>query len=282
LDDTIVTTTQVENVTRLAVLGLIPEFESTAKRPGPKDPTTGETSPSLSNPLIDDPRSQVSEAYRSLRTTILLSQPGSPPRKLLISSALPKEGKSTTSYNLALSFAMLGKRVLLIDADMRRPSLHARAGQSGERGLSTLLTSSENPDDVILKLPSAENLYLLTAGMPPPNPTELLASPVFGELIDSLSNQYDHVFIDSPPALLVSDPVIIATKVDGVIVVVRSGTATKTSLLRVTESMLRNKANLLGFVLNSVNTESAEYYHSYGYYGGSYTGEGNYYGKDRS
>jgi len=118
--------------------------------------------------------------------------------------------------------------------------------------------------------------------MPPTNPTELLSSPVFGELIDSLSNQYDHVFIDSPPALLVSDPVIIATKVDGVIVVVRSGTATKTSLLRVTESMLRNKANLLGFVLNSVNTESAEYYHSYGYYGGSYTGEGNYYGKDRS
>jgi capsular exopolysaccharide synthesis family protein len=282
LDDTIVTTTQIENITRIAVLGLIPLYEPSAPRPGRKKPATGVQPPVFADPVMDEPRSQAAEAYRSLRTTILLSQPGSAPRKLLLTSALPREGKSTTSYNLAACFAMMGKRVLLIDADMRRPGLHLRAGVANTNGLSTLLTSSANPSDVIVQLPSAENLFFLPAGITPPNPTELLASPVFGELIDSLSKQYDHVFIDSPPALLVADPVIIATKVDGVIIVVRSGAATRPTLLRVTESVTRNKANLLGFVLNAVNTESADYYHAYGYYGGSYTGKGEYYGKDKS
>ncbi len=282
LDDTIVTTAQIENLTHLAVLGLIPQFESGAARMERKEPLAGENVSKFSDPVMDAPRSQAAEAYRSLRTTILLSQPGSPPRKLLLSSALPREGKSTTSYSLATSFALMGKRVLLIDADMRRPSLHQRAGVPNRKGLSTLLTSTASPDDVIFSFPNVENLFLIPAGLAPPNPTELLASPVFGALIDSLSIQFDHILIDSPPALLVADPVIIAAKVDGVIVVVRSGAATRATLLRVTENMLRNKANLLGFVLNAVNTESAEYYHAYGYYGGSYSGEGNYYGKDKS
>jgi len=281
LDDTIVTTTQIESVTRVAVLGLIPLFEQSVTRAGSKTPPAGALPPIFSDSVLNEPSSQAAEAYRSLRTTILLSQPGSPPRKLLLTSALPREGKSTTCYNLAASFAMMGKRVLLVDADMRRPSLHVRAGVPNTTGLSALLTSSADPNEAIIQLPAVENFFLLPAGVTPPNPTELLASPVFGELIDSLTTQFDHVFIDSPPALLVADPVIIATKVDGVIVIVRSGSATRPTLLRVTENMIRNKANLLGFVLNAVDTQSSDYYHSYGYYGGTYSGKGEYYGKDK-
>jgi capsular exopolysaccharide synthesis family protein len=278
LDDSIVTSTQIEGLTRIPVLGSIPKFEGSLNLPAGKD--LPKLSSSAARSVMGEVNSQAGEAFRALRTALLLSQPGAPPRALLVTSPLPAEGKSTTCYNLAVSFAMLGKRVLMIDADMRKPTLHRRVGHFNS-GLSTLLTSQTDPADTIVPDPEIENLSLLLAGPTPPNPTELLGSGTFSALIESVSKQYDLVLIDTPPTMLVADPAIISTTVDGVVVVVRAGSSTRLTLMRTLETLRRNRANVMGFVLNFVDTKSSEYYYAHGYYGGKYYGE-NFYGKDKS
>jgi len=274
LDDSIGTSLEVESLTALPVLGSIVQFESSS------GPLTRKNQNSLSTPgaqvggwLTSDPKSQASEAYRALRTTLLLSQPGSAPRTLLLTSSLSSEGKTTTTYNLAVSFAMLGRRVLALDADLRKPSLHRHVRNSNLHGLSNVLTSSLDPSEVIVDDPNVPNLSILTSGPIPPNPAELLGSAAFSETLETLSKRYDLLLIDSPPAMLVADSFIMSSKVDGVVVIVRSGSTTRPALSRVTENLRRNNANLLGFVLNAVNSKSAEYYYTYGYYGQSYEKE---------
>jgi len=278
LDDSVVTSVQIEGLTRVPVLGSIPKFESSSNLSAGKDlpKLTSATSS-----VMGEVNSQAGEAYRALRTALLLSQPGSPPRTLLVTSPLPAEGKSTTCYNLAVSFAMLGKRVLMIDADMRKPTLHRRVEGFNTSGLSTLLTSPSDPAGTIIQDSNVENLSFLLAGPTPPNPTELLGSSTFATLIESVSKQYDLVLVDTPPTMLVADPAIVSTTVDGVVVVVRAGTSTRLTLLRTLETLRRNRANVMGFVLNFVDTKSSEYYYAHGYYGGKYYGE-NFYGKDKS
>jgi capsular exopolysaccharide synthesis family protein len=281
LDDSIVTTTQIESLTRVPVLGLIPKFELSSNLPASKDQSELATLTTRSGVAMGEPNSQAAEAYRALRTALLLSQPGSPPRTLLVTSPLPAEGKTTTCYNLATCFALMGKRVLIIDADMRKPALHRRTGDPNAMGLSTLLTSSLDPDDLILQHPNVANLSFLSSGPVPPNPTELLASEIFATAIASVSKQYDLVLIDAPPAMLVADPAIISAMVDGVMIVVRAGVTTRLTLLGAVEKLQRSKANVIGVVLNRVNTKSTEYYYTHGYYGGKYYGD-NFYGKDKS
>jgi succinoglycan biosynthesis transport protein ExoP len=274
LDDSVVTSMQVEDLTGIPVLGSIPQFDYTSRLPGRKNHLPAEALASPSGAWItSQPNSQPAEAYRALRTTLLLSQPGSPPRTILVTSSLPKEGKSTTTYNLAACFAILGTRVLALDADLRKPSLHRLTRNSNDRGLSNLLTSSLDPADFIIQDPQVENLSVLPAGPTPPNPAELLGSVAFANLLDRLSREYDLVLIDSPPAMLVADSSIMSAMVDGVMVVLRSEATTRPALTRVAETFRRNKANLLGFVLNAVDTRSSEYYYSYGYYGGEYYGD---------
>jgi capsular exopolysaccharide synthesis family protein len=273
LDDSIVNSNQIESLTRMPVLGSIPKFNSTLDQPATKGQRELEAPVQNSIGAVAGSDSQADEAYRALRTAILLSQPGSPPRSLLVTSPLPSEGKTTTCHNLAVCFALLGKRVLMIDADMRKPAIHRRAGTSNASGLSTLLTSTLHPSDIIFPDPSVENLSILAAGPIPPNPTELLGSATFAALITSVSEQYDLVLIDAPPAMLVADPIIISATVDGVVVVVRAGSSTRLTTLGVVESLQRAKANVVGFVLNFVDTKSSEYYYAHGYYGGKYYGK---------
>ncbi len=273
LDETISTSLDVESLTSAPVIGIIPRFEpsATLKKPQP-GAERGEVAGQRGG-VMGERNSEAGEAYRELRTTIQLSQAGAPPRRLLVTSPLPGDGKSTTCYNLAAGFALLNKRVLLLDADMRKPSLHKRTGIRPSKGLSTFLTSSIDLASVVFPVPGVENLFFLAAGPLPPNPAELLTAPPLEKLMAVATEQYDMVIIDSPPALMVSDSSIISGLVDGVVVVACAGRSTRTALLRTLRNLRRHQAKVLGVVLNMVDTKSSDYYYAYGYYGGKYYGE---------
>jgi len=273
LDETISTSLEIEGLTQTPVIGIIPKFEPTVSTKNVNPEAVPGEAAKQQGGVMGQRNSEAGEAYRELRTTIQLSQAGSPPRKLLVTSPLPGDGKSTTCYNLAAGFALLNKRVLLLDADMRKPSLHKRTGIRPAKGLSSLLTSSADLGSLVLPVPGVENLFFLGAGPLPPNPAELLTAPPLAKLIAAASEQYDMVIIDSPPALMVSDSSIISGSVDGVVVVACAGRSTRTALLRTLRNLRRHQAKILGVVLNMVNTKSSEYYYAYGYYGGKYYGE---------
>jgi succinoglycan biosynthesis transport protein ExoP len=213
-----------------------------------------------------DQWSSVAEAYRALRTSMLLSPAGSPPRTVLFTSGLPGEGKTTTVINTAISLAQLGASVLVIDADLRKPTTHKGFGVERAQGLSTLLSRNAEIDSAIQKLP-IPNLSLLPCGPIPPNPAELISSEKMKELIATLSGRYNHILIDSPPLMYVTDPLVLSTLVDGVILVVHGGKSTR-GVVRQSREMLTNiGAKLSGVVLNNVNLRYQSYsdfaYHSY-------------------
>jgi capsular exopolysaccharide synthesis family protein len=221
------------------------------------------------------PKSDISESYRALRTAILLSATGSPPRVMLVTSALPQEGKTTTSINTAVVLAQKGARVLLVDADLRRPSIHKVFNLKPKVGLSTLLTGSSRIENTITNLPQMPNLFLLPAGPPPPHPAELLGSSLMKQYIEEWRGQYDHVIFDTPPALSVTDSILLSVDMDSVVLVVRSGNTTKAALRRTRELLDQVNARVLGVVVNAVDVDSPDYYHYY-YYGSKYGGYGRY------
>lgn len=214
-----------------------------------------------------DPRSTLAEAYKQLRTSILLSTAGPAPRTLLITSASPGEGKTTTAVNTAVSLAQTGARVLLVDADLRRPMVHNVFNVVNSAGLSTMLSRDVNEPDVLslLELHTESNLNLLTSGPIPPNPAELLGSSQMKQLVQLLASHFDHIVIDSPPITSVTDGVWLASLVDGVILVVHGGQSTR-DLVRRTRQILRGVgARIFGVVLNNVKQHDDEYYYR-GYY----------------
>jgi polysaccharide biosynthesis transport protein len=272
LDDSVTSIQEVENLSAVPVLAGIPSFiSSSISLPG-KRPFKG-PSKNAERQSYGKSTSEVSEAYRTLRTAILLSHPGQPPRTLLVTSAVSGEGKTTTCYGLGACFAGLGHRVLLIDADMRRPSLHLHLNTADKRGLSNLLTSALSPPDCVIEDPNVKSLFILQAGTLPPNPAELLASKEFDGLLDTLSAQYDFILIDSPPAMVVTDASILSVKVDAVLVVIRWAATSRSAISRIFETFRRNRAKVLGIAFNAVNTKSAEYYYERGYYGTDYKSE---------
>jgi capsular exopolysaccharide synthesis family protein len=267
LDDSIKTGIEMGMLTQLPVLGSIPSFEQKAFGSVSK---RNQTFPGLNETMVArtaKPQSLPGEAYRALRTTLMLSHPGAPPRTLLVASALPGEGKTTTMCNLAACFAQTGKKVLAIDADMRKPGLRKSGESDVHAGLSTVLSSDADPMTVIKPYGASVNLYLMAAGPEPPNPTELLGSARFQEVIQGLMSEFDLIVIDSPPAMLVADSALMASVVDGVVVVIRSGRSTRLTLHHFLENMRRNKANLLGFVVNDVDTDSPDFHYAFGYSG---------------
>src|SRR5207302_3329269 len=165
------------------------------------------------------PRSEAAEAYRSLRTSILLSSYGAPPKVILVTSAVPQEGKTTISANSAMVLAQRGGRVLLVDADLRRPGIDRLFGFRSRGGLSTLISGSDKFEDVIFPFPELPNLYILPAGPIPPHPAELLGSAVMKEHLVRWRDQFDHVIIDTPPCLSVTDAVVLSPQADRIILV---------------------------------------------------------------
>ncbi len=213
-----------------------------------------------------DGLSSVVEAYRMLRTSLLLSSAGKPPRTILLTSSQPGEGKTTTAVNTAISMAQLGASVLLIDADMRRPTVHKTFKIGLVNGLSTYLSGNGEIDKLIVKLPMP-NLSVLTAGPIPPNPAELISSERMRVMLRMLSSRYDHIIIDSPPLITVTDPVILSTMVDGSMLVVQSGRSTKEMIRRARQELAGVNARIFGVILNNVDIKrdgyDEYYYHRY-------------------
>jgi capsular exopolysaccharide synthesis family protein len=214
----------------------------------------------------------MAESYRAVRTSILLTSAGTPPKIVLITSALPQEGKTTTSINCAVVLAQKGSRVLLVDCDLRRPSIHKTLGMGPRAGLSNVLTGNATLQQATVRSTILPNLFILPAGTPPPNPAELLASAGMKHILTQMREQYDHIVIDTPPTLSVTDAVVLSTAADSVVLVIRSGQTTKQALRRARELLSQVNARVSGILLNAVDLNSADYhYYEYqGKYGNRY------------
>jgi succinoglycan biosynthesis transport protein ExoP len=213
--------------------------------------------------------STVAEAYRSLRTSVLLSTAGGPPKSMLVTSGQPGDGKTTTVINTAVSLAQLGSSVLIIDCDLRKPTTHKMLGVSQALGLSAYLAGHAGLDGLIQKLPIA-NLSILPCGQIPPNPAELVSSDRMREMLKILSEQYDHILVDSPPLMYVSDGLILSTMVSGVILVVQGGKSTRDLIRRTRHELTNVGAKIFGVVLNNLDVRGNDYY--YGRYYSDYGG----------
>ena len=268
VDNTVRTPEQAQAISGLPSLGMIPagsksSGESSAKRG--LIVTGGKESVELITQ--SRPQSQMAESYRALRTSLLLTSVGAPPKIILITSALPREGKTTTSINTAIVLAQKGTRVLLIDADLRRPSVHKALGINPRVGLSNVLTGGATLQQATVRSTIMPNLYILPAGPPPPNPAELMASAQMVDLLAELRNQYDHVILDTPPTLSVTDAVVLSIRADAVVLVIRSAQTTKPALRRSRDILAQVNARVAGVLLNAVDLESADYYYHYEYQG---------------
>jgi capsular exopolysaccharide synthesis family protein len=211
--------------------------------------------------------SAAAEAYRMLRTSILLSTAGHPPKTIMITSGQPGDGKTTTVFNVALALAQLKAEVLVVDCDMRKPRIHKLLQLQKGEGLSTLLSSGGDPDNFISRTP-VPHLSVLPCGYVPPNPSELISSESMKELLRSLAERFDYVIVDSPPMISVSDPIILSTLVDGVIFVVKSGQSKGELVRRACQDLSAVGARVLGVTLNNLNIrkDGYEYYRQYRYY----------------
>jgi polysaccharide biosynthesis transport protein len=273
-DDTVSTSSELELCSGLPVLCSVPVNQHQGR---PKaDPGDGDKYDPQVPMLVNYPRSQAAEAFRGLRTSILLSTPDLQPKVIVIASSIAGEGKTTVSANLGVSFAHRGESVLLIDADLRRSSLHTQFGLPYSRvGTSTLLTRRTDDTGIVTPLESLPNLKLLPAGPHPPNPAELLGSKRMVELLEAYSLEYDRIIIDTPPILSVADSLALSHLADAVVLVVRSGIARKKAVLRVRDLLQRANSNLVGVVFNCVNLQLENYYRAQGT--GYGKAMGNYY-----
>jgi succinoglycan biosynthesis transport protein ExoP len=268
LDNTVRTTEQAQMISGLASLGMIP-LGSKTNRDGANPKRLALAASKEAVELVSQarPQSQMAESYRALRTSLLLSNLGAPPRVIMVTSALPQEGKSTTSINTAVVLAQKGVKVLLIDADLRRPSIHKTLGMGPRSGLSNVLTGSITLQQAIAVSTVLPNLHILPAGTPPPNPAELLASNNMKEVLDELRGQYDHIVVDTPPTLSVTDAVVLSPRADAIVLVIRSGQTTKQSLRRARDVLTQVNARVSGVLLNAVDLSSPDYYYYYEYKG---------------
>ncbi len=268
MDNTVRTPEQATALSALPSLGMIPLGSKSASYGGSGKRLALTASKEVVETVTQvRPQSQMAESYRALRTSLLLSNLGAPPKVIMVTSARPQEGKTTTSINTAIVLAQKGVRVLLIDADLRRPSIHKALGMGPRSGLSNVLTGSATVQQTITTSPILPNLFIMPAGTPPPNPAELLASSNMRDLILELREQYDHIVIDTPPTLSVTDAVVLSPRADATILVIRSGQTTKQALRRSRDILMQVNAHVAGVLLNAVDLSSPDYYYYYEYQG---------------
>jgi succinoglycan biosynthesis transport protein ExoP len=268
MDNTVRTPEQAQAVSALPSLGMIPLGSKSGNHgPAGKRLTLTASKEVVETVTLVRPQSQMAESYRALRTSLLLSNLGAPPKVIMVTSARPQEGKTTTSINTAIVLAQKGVRVLLIDADLRRPSVHKTLGMGPRSGLSNVLTGSATVQQTITTSPILANLFIMPAGTPPPNPAELLASANMKDLVAELRQQFDHIVIDTPPTLSVTDAVVLSPRADATILVIRSGQTTKQALRRARDILMQVNAHVAGVLLNAVDLTSPDYYYYYEYQG---------------
>ena len=264
-DDTLTDSFQVETLTNLPVLGSIPFHRMEAK------PREGALAAESSSFLVA-PESATAEAFRSLRSGLTLSGVGRKLKILSITSALPGEGKSYTVYNLGLAFAATGLKVLILDADLRRPRQHILFRAPREDGLADVLVGLKPFDDALIAHPIEANLTLMPAGRQSPLAAELLGSGEIGKVFEAARERFNLVLVDNPPSLPVADAVIVGTHCDGTIGVLRSGRTSRKALQRFVQTLARNRIHILGLVIEAVDMSATEYRSVYGYNARSYYG----------
>jgi capsular exopolysaccharide synthesis family protein len=276
LDNTVKTPDDIETLARLPSLAVVPAFgdDGVSTKPARllKSARSNGFERRIELVAHQLPASQTSEAFRALRTALLLSQAGHPPQVILVSSALPREGKTTAAANLAVTLAQLGDKTVVLDADLRKPGVGRVLSLGSDKcgGLSSYLAGVSTLDQVVVHHPVIPNLAAIPTGPLPPNPADLLSSHKLAEAITELRKKYKFVVIDSPPIMAATDAVILSVQADGVLLVVRSGETPKEAFTRTRDLLNSVKCHLLGVVLNAVNPSAPDYYYSYRYYPYSY------------
>jgi capsular exopolysaccharide synthesis family protein len=270
LDDTLKSIEDVDRHLHLPTLALIPAPREARRLlgRGAPEPEPGATTALA---LIDDVRSPVAEAYRHLRTSLLLSSAGQPPKTVLVTSSQPSEGKTTTVVNIATMLAQTGADVLVLDCDLRRPRVHAHFGMGNSRGVTNYLSGEANVSELVQTYDKLPNLKVIPSGPVPPNAAELLGSDEMRKLLYVLAENFTHIIIDSPPAISFTDASILSTMVDGVMLVVHGGRSSRTVVRRAKQQLQDVGAHLFGIVLNNVKLEGTDYYYYSGYYSGYYS-----------
>ena len=268
LDNTIKTPEDLEQWARLPSFGMVPEI-SNGRR---KQLEAGASYP-VELITYGHPKSMLSEAYRSIRTSILLSSSEKPPRKISVTSANPAEGKTTTVINTAIALSQTGAQVLIIDADMRKPRIHKIFNHENGTGLANFLSGHGNLESIVKKS-EVPNLFYIPAGPIPPNPSELLGSNLFKNMLETLEARFDHILIDSPPVLGFADAVILSSSVNGVILTVLGGKTPRETLRRAKEVLQQSHTRILGVVINRVDIRRSDYGYYYYKYHSYYGGEG--------
>jgi succinoglycan biosynthesis transport protein ExoP len=272
LDNTVKSPDDVESLARLPSLAVVPAFiESNGDRSRVKllkGASSNGHDKRIELVAQHLPKSQMSEAFRALRTALLLSQADHPPQVILVTSALPREGKTNVAANLAVTLAQLGDRTLLMDADLRKPGIGRllNLGSGKYAGLSSYLAGVSSLDFVTIQHPAIPNLSAIPTGPLPPNPADLLCSNKLTDAIAELRTKFKFIVIDSPPIMAATDAVILSVRADGVLLVVRSGKTPKEAFTRTRDLLLSVKCHILGVVLNAVNPSAGNYYYSYRYY----------------
>ncbi|HEX8922933.1 MAG TPA: polysaccharide biosynthesis tyrosine autokinase [Pyrinomonadaceae bacterium] len=270
LDDTLKSVEDVDRYIHLPALALIPALrqERTLLKGKNLPPTDAKENTALA--LIEDVRSPVAEAYRHLRTSLLLSSAGQPPKTILVTSSQPSEGKTTTAVNTAVMLAQTGAEVLIIDCDLRRPRVHTHFNMSNGQGVTNYLSGETNTEALIQPYEKLPNLKVMTSGPVPPNPAELLGSDEMRKLLHTMSERFTHIIIDSPPTISFTDSSILATMADGVMLVVHGGKSSRAVVRRAKQQLLDVGGHIFGIVLNNVKLEGSNSYYYYGYYSSYY------------
>ncbi|MDT4895775.1 MAG: polysaccharide biosynthesis transport protein [Acidobacteriota bacterium] len=273
LDDTLKSTEDVDRYIHLPTLALIPALRSERALLKGKNPAPSDGKENTALALIEDVRSPVAEAYRHLRTSLLLSSAGQPPKTILVTSSQPSEGKTTTAVNIAVMLAQTGAEVLIIDCDLRRPRVHTHFGLSNAQGVTNFLSGDTDTDALLQTFEKQPNLKIITSGPIPPNPAELLGSDEMRKLLLQMGERFTHIIVDSPPSVSFTDASILSTMVDGVMLVVHGGKSSRTVVRRAKQHLQDIGAHIYGIVLNNVKLEGSNSYYYYGYYS-------SYYGND--
>jgi capsular exopolysaccharide synthesis family protein len=280
LDDTLKSIEDVDRHVHLPTLALIPApraermlLRGRGAVAAEDDDGNMAASDNTALALIKDVRSPITEAYRHLRTSLLLSSAGQPPKTMLVTSSQPSEGKTTTAINTAVMLAQTGAEVLLLDCDLRRPRIHTHFGMTNARGVTNFLSGETDLEALIQTYDKLPNLKVLTSGPVPPSAAELLGSDEMRKLLYALGERFAHIVIDSPPAISFTDASILSTMVDGVILVVHGGRSSRAVVRRAKQQLLDVGAHIFGIVLNNVKLESGDSYYYAGYYSGYYTTE---------
>lgn len=282
LDTSVKTQEDVEKEIGVAFLGIIPTLAhgGTSTARSRRARRRRRRQPDVRGEHIDlfchdHPKSAAAECCRSIRTNILFMSPDRPPRKLLVTSASPREGKTTVAASLAITMAQSGSRVLLVDTDMRKPRVHRAFGIDSDEGLSTAVLGTRKVEELI-RPSQVPGLDVLPCGPIPPNPAELIHTERFREVVAQLDRLYDRVVFDSPPVMAVTDPVVLSRLTDGVVLVVKSLVTNRRAARHAVKQLRDVGANMLGAVLNDLDLENREYGYYHYYY---YRKYGTYYGE---